>query len=305
MNKNFEQAYKELAQNEVPDLWDRIEAGLKEKSAPAKKDIQEEKYTQKMEEYKVQSPVKSGIRPVIKILKRYSALAAAAVCAAVVIPAALFLGRNGNLSGSNWEAIPEENMAAAEEKSEAGRKMAVAGETAGTGADAAAPEETLETEEGAILEETVETAEEAAPEESMETAEEAAPEEVVGEAEKAVENAEEGAAGTTEDTARSTAGLKEEMKQSSKEEKESAQGTVFTHVVIEVKDTAKGKTVQDGSWYHVTVKEDPSGYLKAEEQITVFVPAYSSIAFVQGKTFEVDMTYEKEEGYFICTDQVP
>ena len=293
MNKNFEQAYKELAQNEVPDLWDRIEAGLKEKSAPAKKDIQEEKYTQKMEEYKVQSPVKSGIRPVIKILKRYSALAAAAVCAAVVIPAALFLGRNGNLSGSNWEAIPEENMAAAEEKSEAGMKMAVAGETAGTGADAAAPEETLETEEGAILEETVETAEEAAPEE------------VVGEAEKAVENAEEGAAGTTEDTARSTAGLKEEMKQSSKEEKESAQGTVFTHVVIEVKDTAKGKTVQDGSWYHVTVKEDPSGYLKAEEQITVFVPAYSSIAFVQGKTFEVDMTYEKEEGYFICTDQVP
>ena len=171
--------------------------------------------------------------------------------------------------------------------------MAVAGETAGTGADAAAPEETLETEEGAILEETVETAEEAAPEE------------VVGEAEETVENAEEGAAGTTEDTARSTAGLKEEMKQSSKEEKESAQGTVFTHVVIEVKDTAKGKTVQDGSWYHVTVKEDPSGYLKAEEQITVFVPAYSSIAFVQGKTFEVDMTYEKEEGYFICTDQVP
>ena len=293
MNKNFEQAYKELAQNEVPDLWDRIEAGLKEKSAPAKKDIQEEKYTQKMEEYKVQSPVKSGIRPVIKILKRYSALAAAAVCAAVVIPAALFLGRNGNLSGSNWEAIPEENMAAAEEMSEAGMKMAVAGETAGTGADAAAPEETLETEEGAILEETVETAEEAAPEE------------VVGEAEETVENAEEGAAGTTEDTARSTAGLKEEMKQSSKEEKESAQGTVFAHVLIEVKDAVKGKTVQDGSWYHVTVKEDPSGYLKAEEQITVFVPAYSSIAFVQGKTFEVDMTYEKEEGYFICTDQVP
>ncbi len=140
----------------------------------------------------------------------------------------------------------------------------------------------------------------------METAEEAALEEavgeVVGEAEEAVENAEEGAAGTTEDTARSTAGLKEEMKQSSKEEKESAQGTVFAHVLIEVKDAVKGKTVQDGSWYHVTVKEDPSGYLKAEEQITVFVPAYSSIAFVQGKTFEVDMTYEKEEGYFTCTD---
>ncbi len=80
------------------------------------------------------------------------------------------------------------------------------------------------------------------------------------------------------------------MKQSSKEEKESAQGTVFAHVLIEVKDAVKGKTVQDGSWYHVTVKEDPSGYLKAEEQITVFVPAHSSIALVQGKTFEVDIT---------------
>ena len=192
MNKNFEQAYKELAQNEVPDLWDRIEAGLKEKSAPAKKDIQEEKYTQKMEESKAQSPVKGGIGPVIKILKRYSALAAAAVCAAVVIPAALFLGRNGNLSGSNMEAIS------------------------------------------------------AAPEEALETAEEAALEEAVGEAEEAVENAEEGGAGTTEDMARSTAGLKEEMKQSSKEEKESAQGTVFAHVLIEVKDAVKGKTVQDG-----------------------------------------------------------
>ncbi len=252
MNKNFEQAYKELAQNEVPDLWDRIEAGLKEKSAPAKKDIQEEKYTQKMEESKAQSPVKGGIGPVIKILKRYSALAAAAVCVAVVIPAALFLGRNGNLSGSNMEAI------------------------------SAAPEEALETAEEAALEEAVG--------------------EAVGEAEEAVENAEEGGAGTTEDMARSTAGLKEEMKQSSKEEKESAQGTVFAHVLIEVKDAVKGKTVQDGSWYHVTVKEDPSGYLKAEEQITVFVPAHSSIALVQGKTFEVDMTYEKEEGYFTCTD---
>ena len=39
MSKNFEQAYKELAQKETPDLWDRIEAGLTEKSAPKKTDI--------------------------------------------------------------------------------------------------------------------------------------------------------------------------------------------------------------------------------------------------------------------------
>ena len=34
MNRDFEKEYIELAQCEIPDLWDRIEAGLTEKSAP-------------------------------------------------------------------------------------------------------------------------------------------------------------------------------------------------------------------------------------------------------------------------------
>ena len=37
MSKDFEQAYKEAAQMEAPDLWDRIEAGLKSKSVPEEK----------------------------------------------------------------------------------------------------------------------------------------------------------------------------------------------------------------------------------------------------------------------------
>ena len=37
MSKDFEKEYIELAQNEIPDLWDRIEAGLTEKSAPENK----------------------------------------------------------------------------------------------------------------------------------------------------------------------------------------------------------------------------------------------------------------------------
>ena len=31
MSKSFEKEYKELAQSKLPDLWDRIEAGLSEK----------------------------------------------------------------------------------------------------------------------------------------------------------------------------------------------------------------------------------------------------------------------------------
>ena len=31
MSKSFEKEYRELAQSKLPDLWDRIEAGLSEK----------------------------------------------------------------------------------------------------------------------------------------------------------------------------------------------------------------------------------------------------------------------------------
>ncbi len=43
MSKDFEQAYKEAAQMEAPDLWDRIEAGLQNKSVPEKNVILEKK----------------------------------------------------------------------------------------------------------------------------------------------------------------------------------------------------------------------------------------------------------------------
>ncbi len=319
MNKNFEQAYKELAQNEIPDLWDRIEAGLKEKSAPMGK---EEEQAGKAEEDKGQSPVKGGIGPVIKMLKRYSGLAAAAVCAAVVIPAALYLGRNGNLSGSKsdeMEAIPEESAeAAAEEIAETGMESAEEEEMKESGMESAEAEEMKESGmESAEAEKMKEAGLESAAAGGMaDTGAEAATEEAVMEA------PEEGAAdadkmsGTPSgavDTAEKIADLeKRNDKVASPEGKredlekemtaEDAQDTTFNHVVIEVKDIVNEKAVQDGTWYTATVKEDPYGYLKAEEQITVFAPAYSSIALIEGETFEVDMVSEKGEGYsFVLT----
>ncbi|MDE6204293.1 MAG: hypothetical protein K2G19_12555, partial [Lachnospiraceae bacterium] len=141
MSKNFEQAYKELAQNEMPDLWDRIEAGLKDKSAPVGKTMQEgrnagsmtekentlqksivrqnmakqsageeEQKAEETKKEKTQPPVKSGTHPAIKILQRYSTLAAAAVCAAVVIPAVLLLGRN--MGASNMAETGVDSAAA-------------------------------------------------------------------------------------------------------------------------------------------------------------------------------------------------
>ena len=75
MSKDFEQAYKEAAQMEAPDLWDRIEAGLQNKSVPEKNVILEKKDRKKYS----------------RKIFNYSGLIAAAVCVAVIIPAAVLL----------------------------------------------------------------------------------------------------------------------------------------------------------------------------------------------------------------------
>ena len=106
MSKNFEQAYKELAQKETPDLWDRIEAGLTEKSAPKKtdiskdigKDIQKQIVSDKPDEV---NTGKSGnkektLSTKIRVFAgKYTGIAAAVLCLAVILPAAVFLKRSG------------------------------------------------------------------------------------------------------------------------------------------------------------------------------------------------------------------
>ena len=122
MSKDFEQAYRELAEREIPDLWDRIEAGLESKSTPEdgkekiedvrndiRDDIEAGEVSSRMPEKK-----KGKRFPV----SRYSKMAAAAVCVAVVLPAAVFLFRTGAGglgygSASGTEGIEDIDMAAA------------------------------------------------------------------------------------------------------------------------------------------------------------------------------------------------
>lgn len=111
MSKDFEQAYKEAAQMEAPDLWDRIEAGLKSKSVPEEKAdrdiiVSEEIKTGKESasgEAKAEKESASGEtasekkagrgRKTVNLpyLKRYSGMIAAAVCVAVILPAIALL----------------------------------------------------------------------------------------------------------------------------------------------------------------------------------------------------------------------
>lgn len=96
MKKDFEKAYKELAETEVPDLWDRIEAGLSEKSAPAEA---------KAEESKEPAPIKKKTKVAV-FMRRYSALAAAIVCAVILIPTVIVMKKAGSKFMSESAAEP-------------------------------------------------------------------------------------------------------------------------------------------------------------------------------------------------------
>lgn len=77
MERDFELEYRELKQNETPDLWDRIEAGLSEKKIAAvpleneSKSIDKERFTVKKQ----------------TAWKRWGLLAAACLCVVILFPA--------------------------------------------------------------------------------------------------------------------------------------------------------------------------------------------------------------------------
>jgi hypothetical protein len=102
MSKILENEYKQLAQNNAPDLWDRIEAGINEKSslisaAPAQKVVH---------------------------FRKYTGLIAAGLGVAIIVPAVIAIRNidrsNGYSAGTGWAAdqaaMPEYNMDAPAEE---------------------------------------------------------------------------------------------------------------------------------------------------------------------------------------------
>lgn len=87
MERDFEQEFKQLKQDEIPDLWNRIEAGLSEKQ-----------------------PVKAA--PKI-VWRKWAALAAAIVCLIIVLPAiSLTVIKGSSMSESTEEFAAEETSIA-------------------------------------------------------------------------------------------------------------------------------------------------------------------------------------------------
>ena len=113
MSKNFEEEYKALADQELPDLWDRIEEGLAPRSTP-------------------KEPVNKSTK-IVQFVRRYKGSLAAVVCVLLILPAAILISQNTKKSDAadqianerfrrpvvlteELESMPEEAAAAAGEE---------------------------------------------------------------------------------------------------------------------------------------------------------------------------------------------
>lgn len=259
MNRNFEQEYKELAKMEVPDLWDRIEAGLTEKSTPSS------------------SPQKPVVVPFVK---RYSALAAAILCAILIIPVAGVMKQvSGGSSKSSDTAMMEETT---EEAADFEASMAEETEAGGEemfAAAAAAEEDTFEEAPAEAAEESFQRSD--SMQDTAADMENATMEKQSSESKTEAEK-------EAEDMAKSL-GLSEAQ--------------VLTGVTVEVtaaENDIIGKTLEEtGTRYTAVVHEDPGGILKEGEEIVIFIPVYSSYGLVKDEIVELDLKYSgAEKDYF-------
>ncbi|MGN0377256.1 MAG: hypothetical protein ACI4ED_06440 [Suilimivivens sp.] len=273
MNRDFETAYKELAENEVPDLWDRIEAGLSEKSAPVNRKAESGKNT-------VSDIAKAGSGEKIILvrgrsrtelfIRKYATLAAAVVCLIILIPTAIVLrqasGKSLSESAATAEAFTTAEMA---EKAEA---------------------ETVEEAGAAAWEE---AAAEEAPAEAVTEMAEAVAEEPVKEAAAMEDEAKEVQPDMLAQQA--AAGKKEQF------------APTLTNVTIrveKVQEQPENEITNDdagleetGIYYTVIVQNDPSGVLKEGEEITLFVPVTSSVGLSSDGIFELDLALSEKSDH--------
>lgn len=274
MNKDFEQAYRELAQSEIPDLWDRIEAGLSEKSTPEK---EQEKNQEKNRIY----------------FGRYAGMAAAVLCAVLIVPAVLFMGRwEGKGSSASGMAAAEDQGVVEESTEAAGCALE---DAEGSGWEEA---EALSEEEGDCL------VESAASTDAMQDSAAGAMQDVEDLA-QSKENARQGNGekAEMESADESENGIAGSLSsQKLRELTELEDGAVLEGVTIDV--TKKVLEIDD--WESVNemgivqtaiVCKDESGFFEEGEEIEIFIPIYSSVAVIEGTTIEVDLIYRSSEEY--------
>lgn len=271
MSKDFEQAYKELSQIEVPDLWDRIEAGLTERS------------TSKESETKIENEKDKKNKTIFLYMKRYSAVAAALLCVVIAVPVIFVMKQYGN---KNYESTSESAQTAeAEEMYDMAQSYDAACDTG-----AGSPED-MSSMAGA----------EAVKEEVMEEAAEMVTEEEISEAATKDEApSEEAANAETQPKQNAAADTDGSVKEKLRENKE---GTVIENIVIEVTDikdkSLEEETAQEaGTFYTALVKKDSTELLTEGEEIVIFIPCFVSTVLDKDGVYMLDIVYDENGNDF-------
>lgn len=268
MSKDFEQAYRELAQNEIPDLWDRIEAGLSEKSTPEK-------------EKKKPSEKRKHI-----YYGRYVGMAAAVLCVALIIPAALFLDQSMQKSESTGIAEEQEQG----QMNQSGMNDSMMEESSEAAAEDVGAEKMDE------LVSSAETVAEAADDTS-------------GIEDYAVTNEDSGSVQSEDMDEMRMADAESKNKkteslssQKQRGETELADDNVIEKVTVKItEETAKIDNSENmketGAVYTAIIDRDETGFFEEGEKIEIFVPLDSSTTFIENTIYEVDLIYRRNEKY--------
>ncbi len=322
MSKDFEQAYKELAREEAPDLWGRIEAGIDSQSAPEDEAHRRGRKSGKgtagtdIGQNRVRYAAEGGKEEIShkthRFIRRYSAVAAAIFCVAAILPAAVLLWRGkgsgygapapaeaeeiledtGSMEGSVQEAAAEDlDSGPIDETGYAGGGVEESGQVnSNLRGQPDSGESGADT--GAFAEKKAEPVEDKnADMASVQGDQERTESSLQADAgmQQGAGSAQAGQPGTDEDVMEAdTLGLSD--------------GAVLSGITVEVVDAASVHSEQEenglsGTLYTVVVREDKSGSLKKGSKIQIFVPSHSSQILIKDEVFRITATYNSGQEY--------
>lgn len=300
MERDFEQEFKELKQSEIPDLWNRIEAGLSEKKNVTYASGNIMTVPDKI-------AVENGNRSAEKRFswRKWGTLIAACLCVAIIFPAFSLLVRNKSYpestsgatacdtaAGAAVDAAAEENTwDAGAEEGAWDMPEAAAEETTDGASDAGGTKPGVPADDAAAEAQTSENAEDsdqkefAASEETDNMATESARKEETDEAEKT--------------------GKEEENKDVQAVLDELSDGRILKEAVVRIQKAEDGGSLYQG----VVVQEDADALLKSGAQIVLVCNADTSYAVPAGPrdekalkeetVYRMTLRYDREERNFV------
>lgn len=296
MSKNFEQEYKALAENDLPDLWDRIEAGLNSKTITSKSNEAKESIgeaeAEKIQEVITGKKSQADHNRAIFYFSKYKTVVAAAICVIVILPAFLVLGKiNTSKSYSTTEAA-DEALDAAAPMTEAADTAAIA-ETAEEAAYAEeAPEEGMAADEAYddSMSDMMASEDNGTAGSDVEAMDDALKDKTELENERASGSA---AGGTAEDLKAEEAEKQQANESSTKKTSE----IIYQNVTVKVLEGTGEEVTTQKDWFcgmKVEVVSDPAGELEQGTELTLWVSLTSSVAYVNGKEYELDISYDPD-----------